>query len=56
MGPRRCGTCYLEGHPGDKNCRRCGAQFEDRDLTWLMILAGVGSIGLISGVIGYFLK
>ncbi len=53
---RRCGTCYLEAHPGDKVCRRCGANIELRDLTWLYVALGLAAIALAGGAVGFFLK
>jgi hypothetical protein len=53
---RRCGTCYLEAQPGDKLCRRCGANIEPRDLTWLYAALILLAIALAGGAVGFFIK
>jgi hypothetical protein len=53
---RRCGTCYLEAQPGDKLCRRCGANIEPRDLTWLYAALILLAIALAGGAVGFFMK
>jgi hypothetical protein len=52
----RCKSCYLEFHPGDKNCRRCGAPVDRSFLTWRLVVIALVCSAVPAGIVLFFLN